>query len=103
MINVIRLSGTASSFSGAGTANLIMEYVGNRVYTYPSTVPGDMTITITTAYPNAWARFIQDSITDFPVTPVDISDTQMKMTICGVCRVIISEHTINVQPFYLTT
>ncbi len=103
VINVIRLSGTDSAFSGSGTANLVMEYVGNRVYTYTSPVPGDMTITINTAYPNAWARFIQDTITDFPVTPVDVSDTRMKMTISGVSRVIISEHTINVQPFYLTT
>jgi hypothetical protein len=103
VINVIRLNGTDSAFSGSGTANLIMEYVGNRVYTYTSLVPGDMTITVKTAYPNAWARFLVESITDFPVTPVNVSDTEMKMTISGVSRVIISEHTINVLPFYLTT
>jgi hypothetical protein len=103
VINVIRLSGTDTSFSGVGTANLVMEYVGNHVYTYTSAVPADVTITIDTAYPNAWTRFIQDTITDFPVTPVEVTDTRMKLTISGVSRVIVSEHTINVKPFYMTT
>jgi hypothetical protein len=103
VINVIRPTGTETSFSGAGTVKMIIEYVGNRVYTYTSPVPGDMTITINTAYPNAWVRFIQNTITDFPVTPVDLSDTQMKMTISGVSRVIISEHTIDIRPFYLSS
>jgi hypothetical protein len=103
VINVIRLNGTDSAFSGSGTANLIMEYVGNRVYTYPAIVPSDVTITVNTTYPNAWARFIQDSISGFPVMPITVSDTQMKVTISGVSRVIVSEHTINIRPFILTT
>jgi hypothetical protein len=103
VINVIRLNGTDSAFAGSGTANVIMEYTGNRVYTYQSLLPGDLTITINTTYPNAWARFIGESISGFPIVPVDVSDTRMKVTISGVSQVIVSEHTINIRPFVLTS
>ena len=102
VINVIRLNGTDSAFSGAGTTNLIMEYLGNRVYTYTSLVPGDVTITVNTTYPNAWARFIQDSHQRLLGHASQVSDSQTKMTISGVSQVIISEHTINIRPFVIT-
>lgn len=98
VINVIRLKGNDSSFGGAGTISLNMAYVGNNVYTYNSAVPGDVTITVNTTYPTAWARFIQSTIQMFPVTPVNVSDNSMKVTISGVSEVVISEHTIYVEP-----
>jgi hypothetical protein len=103
VINVIRLDGTNSAFSGAGTTSLIMEYLGNRVFNYTSPVDADVTITVNTAYPNAWSRFINDTITGFVVTPVSITDSETKMTISGVSRVIISEHTVHVRPFVLSS
>jgi len=98
VINVIRLKGNDSSFGGAGTISLNMAYVSNNVYTYNSAVPGDVTITVNTTYPTAWARFIQSTIQMFPVTPIDVSNSSMKVTISGVSEVIISEHTIYVEP-----
>ncbi|HEY3274529.1 MAG TPA: hypothetical protein VGJ92_12230 [Methanocella sp.] len=103
VINVVRLEGTPSSYASSGTMNLVMEYAGNRVYTYTAPVPGDVTITVNTAYPNAWSRFIEESISGFTVTPVSISDSQMMMTISDVSEVIISEHTVNIRPFYITS
>jgi hypothetical protein len=103
VINVIRLDGTNSVFSGAGTTGLIMEYVGNRVLNFTSPVPADVTLTVNTAYPNAWSRFINDSISGFVVTPVSVTDSQIKMTISGVSQVIISEHTVHLRPFILTS
>jgi hypothetical protein len=103
VINVIRLDGTNSAFSGSGTTSLIMEYLGNRVLNYTSPVPADVTITVNTAYPNAWSRFINDSISGFTVTPVSVTDSQTKITISGVSRVIVSEHTVHLRPFILTS
>jgi hypothetical protein len=106
VINVIRLNGTDSAFSGAGTTNLIMEYLGNRVYTYTSPVESDLTITVNTTYPNAWYNFVDElikgSLSGFTVTPVNVTDSQMKLTIHHLSRVVISEHTINIQPFIMT-
>jgi hypothetical protein len=107
VINVIRLQGTETSFASSGTTNLIMEYVGNHVYTYPATVASDVTITVNTAYPNAWYRFIYESIGGtiggFTVTPVSITDARMKATISGGSQVIVSEHTISIRSFITTT
>jgi FlaG/FlaF family flagellin (archaellin) len=102
VINVIRLTGNDTAFYSSGTANLVMEYAGNRVYTYDAAVPGDVTITVNTAYPNAWFRFMDESIDGFPVTPIDVNETRMKVSISGVSEVIISEHTINVGAPYFT-
>jgi hypothetical protein len=102
VINVIRLNGTDSAFATSGTTNLVMEYLGNRVYTYTAPPNTDLTITVNTIYPNAWGRFIQDSISGFPLT-INVTDTRMRATISGVSQVIVSEHTINLQPFYMTS
>jgi hypothetical protein len=83
-----------------------MEYVGNHVYTNTAMLPGDLTLTVNTTYPNAWGRFILESvnrtISGFTFTPITVSENQMKVTISGVSQVIVSEHTIKIQPFILT-
>ncbi len=98
VINVIRLTGTDTASSGAGTVGLSMKYVENNVYTYEAAVPSDVTITVHTAYPMAWARFMQGSIQLFAVTPISVTDDSMTVTISGVSQVIICEHEINVEP-----
>ena len=103
IINVIRLNGTASAIASAGTTNIVMEYAGNRVIPIHAPAPGDVTITVSTSYPNAWARFIQDSINGFSLSPITVTGDSMQVTISGVSEVIISEHTIDIQPFYTTS
>ena len=103
VINVIRLNGTDSAFSGSGTANLVMEYVGNRVYTLYVAGAGRCDDHDQYGVPQRLGALHPGYHHRLPVTPVSVSDTQMKMTISGVSRVIISEHTINIRPFYLTS
>jgi hypothetical protein len=108
VINIIRLTGEDSSFAGAGTANVIMEYMGNNVYQYTEPGPNtELVLTIDTNYPNAWAQFIDDAIKMSPMSGfscqrLDSPDDQVIMKIRGVKLVIISEHTINIKPFVLT-
>lgn len=103
VINVIRLTGNDSSIATPGTVNVIMDYVGNHVYTYTAPVPSDVTISVDTAYPDAWARILQDAIDGFPVTPISVTDSSTQVTISGVTQVVISEHTIQVEPFAATS
>jgi hypothetical protein len=102
VINVLRLNGSAESFATVGTINMVMKYGGNKLYTYNASVPSDVTITVHTAYPNAWARYLSESIDSFVVTPVEVTDDHVKMTISGVSEVVISEHTIEMAPHFLT-
>jgi hypothetical protein len=101
VINVIRLNGTDSTFATSGTTNVMMEYLGNRVYTYQAPPNTDLTITVDTNYPDAWARFIQDAMNGFPVA-INVTDTRMRATISGINQVTVSEHTINILPFVTT-
>lgn len=99
IINVVRLKVEDTTIASSGTLGLSMEYVGNNVYTYDSAVESDLTITIKTAYPNAWARFF-DSTTQLQgvVKTTSYNDTSATVTISGVKEVVISEHTIEVKP-----
>ncbi len=115
VINVIRLTGEDSSMAGVGTTNLIMEYAENHVDTH--LVDGhQVTITIETAYPNAWGRFFEESvghevgagagsaIGGFPLDgPPDINGNKVTVTINDVDQIILSEHVINIRHFIMTT
>jgi hypothetical protein len=103
VVNVVRINGTPSSFGGAGTVNLAMRYGGTAVYTYDAAAPSDVKLTINTAYPNAWGRLMQETIDGFAVTSTDVTDSSIKLTISGVSRLVISEHTIEIAPFVLTS
>jgi len=98
VINVIRLTGSPSSFGGTGTMNIVMEYNDTAVYTYSSPMPTDAVITINTGYPNAWGRCLDSGLEGFGTsTQVPSPDTAV-VTVHGVSQVIVSEHTIQVQP-----
>lgn len=102
-INVICLRGNETTFGGSGTINLIMKYAGNTVKTYDASLPSDATITIQTNYPSAWARFFQDSIDGLPVNTVSVDNTTVTVKISSVSEVVVSEHTILLEPFVYTS
>ena len=98
VINVIRLTGSPSSFGGSGTMNIVMEYNDTAVYTYSSPTPADAVITINTGYPNAWGRCLESSLEAFSAsTQIPSPDTAV-VTVHGISQVIVSEHTVQVQP-----
>lgn len=104
VINVFRLTGEEQTIATTGTINLIMDYVGNDVKTLTSPVPSDLTITIQTAYPASWSRYLDESesMSTFSKEPIEITDSSTKMVFHNVVEVIISEHTIRVEPAVIT-
>ncbi|MGA9142091.1 MAG: hypothetical protein WBZ29_17840 [Methanocella sp.] len=98
VINVIRFQCDNTAVASAGTIGLSMEYVGNNVYIYDG--PGsDLTITVNTTYPNAWARFFDETRQlQFFSKTTSVTSTAAKVTMSHVDEVVISEHTIKVLP-----
>ena len=105
VLNVIRLDCSAEKFAGTGTINLFIKATSNRVLTYtgdPGAQP--VTIIIQTSYPAAWSTAFNAINVPAGSTIVTTPGTdQVQVTISGVKKLIISEHTVKIDPMSIST
>ena len=98
VLNIIRIN--AMPLSNAGIATLTIQMMYNTTYVYTDSMVGGgpVAITMDTQYPNAWKRYLEDTIG--PVVNVGYTampDGSSKFTISNVDKLIISEHIIDAR------
>ncbi|CAJ35817.1 DUF7289 family protein [Methanocella arvoryzae] len=102
VINVIRLDCEAEKFSGAGTINLYMKHLNSQVQAYDNPPAGndEVKLEIQTNYPSAWSAAFKDNPVDTTVS--DTSDG-VEITFKDVKKLIISEHTVRIDPMSISS
>lgn len=102
VVNVIRLDCAAEKFSGAGTINLLMKDSGSQVLTYYREDENldQVTIDVQTSYPVAWSTAFQDNPAG---TTVSTTSDGVLITFLNVKKLIISEHTVHIDPMSISS
>ncbi len=107
VLNVMRLhtmpGNQTLASSGEGTLNIGLMYDNTSVYSEDLDT-GTVTLTLDTNYPNAWKRYLNDTLGSQTLddgTPIVVHTTinanQIVTTISPVSEVIISEHNVNLS------
>ncbi len=92
VLNIIRLNTTGSSIGGSATVSITLQDQGTNVYPYSAPSPSDAEITLNTAYPQAWARFMEDN--GAYISGLDDHSFTAKFT--KISKLIIIEHNVGV-------
>ena len=102
VVNVVRLDCAPEKFSGAGTINLFLKDAGSQVLAYERADQNldQVAITIQTSYPDAWATAFEGNPPGTTVSP--ISDG-VQITFLDVRKLIISEHTVHIDPLSVSS
>jgi len=91
VLNIIRLNASGSSIGGSATVSITLQDQGTNVYPFNAS-SSDVEITLNTAYPQAWARFMEDS--GAQVSGLDDHSFTAKFT--SISKLIIIEHNVGV-------